>query len=239
LAAPLVRELREALPHTRIFINYGQTEGTARLASLPTELVEAKPSSIGKEIPGVKLEVLNASGAGVRPGEVGEIVATGDNVALGYWRERLDTERTFRGGRLYTGDLATVDEEGFIYIADRANDFLKCGGERVSCRYLEEQLMAFEELSEVAVIGMPDDVLGEAARAFVVPRSKDYPDLVRRLTQFCMGRIPPQFIPKQIVVVPELPKNSSGKIDKSELKSTWRAHPHPDQASARRLFERA
>ncbi len=219
LAPPFVRDLREALPDTRIFIMYGQTEATARLSYLPPELLDTKPGSIGKGMPGVKLRVVNESGEDARRGEVGEIVAEGENVAHGYWRAPEESAKSFRDGTLYTGDLATVDEDGYLYIVDRAKDFLKCGGKRVSCRQIEEQLLAFEGLTEAAVIGIPDDVLGEAVKAFVVPRSGDGNRLAERLAGFCKGRLQPQLVPKEIVVLPSLPKNSAGKVVKSRLKT--------------------
>lgn len=219
LAPSFVGELREALPDTQIFIMYGQTEATARLSYLPPERLADKAGSIGKGMSGVTLRVLDEGGREVRPGEVGEIVATGGNITLGYWRAPEESAVSFRDGVLRTGDLATIDEDGFIYIVDRAKDILKCGGKRLSCRRLEEELLAFEELLEAAVVGIPDEVLGEAAKAFVVPRSPNHSGLEERLISFCKGRIPPHFLPKAVVVLRALPKNSAGKTIKTRLNS--------------------
>lgn len=220
LAPAFLRELREALPETQVFVMYGQTEATARLAYLPPEFLEDKLGSIGKAIPGVVLRVLNESGEEVRPGKVGEIVAEGANVTHGYWRAPEDSANSFRNGKLYTGDLATVDADGFIYVVDRAKDFVKCGGKRISCRQVEESLLEFEHLLEAAVVGMADEILGEAVKAFVVPRNhQDSQDLPERLQLFCKGRMPPLLIPKKIVVVRSLPKNSAGKVLKQQLKN--------------------
>jgi acyl-CoA synthetase (AMP-forming)/AMP-acid ligase II len=218
LAPLFVHDLSAALPNTRIFIMYGQTEATARLSYLPPEYLPAKVGSIGRGMPGVSLRVLNVEGKDVRVGEVGEVVARGANIARGYWRAPEDSAATFRDGALYTGDLATVDDDGFIYVVDRAKDILKCGGKRVSCRHLEDDLLAFDELLEAAVIGTPDDVLGESAMAFVVPRSPSHDGLEQRLIAFCRKRMPPQFVPKKVLVANALPKNSSGKVLKSRLK---------------------
>lgn len=217
LAPSFLRELREALPTTQIFVMYGQTEATARLSFLPPEFLDRKMGSVGKAIPGVRLAVLNTSGKEVRPGEVGEIVAEGKNVTRGYWCAPEETATTFRDGKLYTGDLATVDDDGFIYIVDRAKDFLKCGGNRVSCKQVEQQLLECGDLLEVAVIGIPDDVMGEAVKAFAVPR----PGLVaveERLRNFCKERLPFQVVPREIVVLNALPKNAAGKVLKEKLK---------------------
>jgi long-chain acyl-CoA synthetase len=219
LAPSFIIELKAALPQTQVFIMYGQTEATARLSFLPPQNLEAKLGSIGKGIPGVRLRVLNEGGAVVRPGEVGEIVAEGANITRGYWQAPRETEEVFRNGALYTGDLARVDEDGFIFIVDRAKDFLKCRGEKVSCRQIEEVLLEFDALVEAAVIGIPDDVLGEAVKAFVVPRNRDADRLSESLSAFCKTRLPPHHLPKEIVVLPSLPKSGAGKVMKSALRA--------------------
>jgi long-chain acyl-CoA synthetase len=219
LAPNFILELKAALPDTKLFIMYGQTEATARLSFLPPEHLEAKLGSIGKGMPGVTLRVVNASGGEVQPGEVGEIVAEGANITMGYWQAPGETEEIFRNGALYTGDLARVDGDGFIFIVDRAKDFLKCRGEKVSCRQIEEVLLEFDGLVEAAVIGMPDEVLGEAVKAFVVPRTRDAGRIAESLAAFCKTRLPPHHLPKEIVVLPSLPKSSAGKVMKSALRT--------------------
>ena len=227
LAPHFIRELRQALPDARIFIMYGQTEATARLSYLPPELLDTKLGSVGKGIPGVRLEVLDSSGREVRPGEVGEIVAEGANVAQGYWNDPEETAAIFRDGKLHTGDLATVDEEGFIYIVDRAKDFLKCGGKRVSCKEIEKRLLEFPCLLEAAVVAAPDEVLGEAVNAFLVSRRPECTLFDDCFRAFCRQYLPQELHPKQAVVVAELPKNSSGKLVKRELKATPQGGKEP------------
>lgn len=217
LAPVFVRELCAALPRTKVFLMYGQTEATARLSYLVPEMVSRKPGSIGKAIPGVRLRVLDSRGAEIRPGETGEIVAEGGNIALGYWRDPAETAASFREGQLHTGDVATVDEDGFIYLVDRTKDFIKCGGERVSCQSLEERLLECDALLEAAVIGIPDEVLGEAIKAFLVPR-ETRAGLEDRVRQFCKENIPLKLHPKSMVVLDSLPKNESGKVLKTELR---------------------
>lgn len=219
LAPAFIRELKEGLPNTKIFIMYGQTEATARLSYLQPQYLKTKLGSIGKGIPGVKLRVLNETGEVVKPGEVGEIVAEGANVTLGYWESLEESQAVFRNGALYTGDLARMDEDGFIFIVDRAKDFLKVRGEKVSCRQLEETLMEFDELVEAAVIGIQDDVLGEAVKAFVVPRSKKSNGLEERVTSFCKNRMLPHHVPKEIIVLTSLPKSNAGKVMKTALRA--------------------
>jgi len=218
LAPAFIRELKQALPGADIFIMYGQTEATARLSYLPPERIDAKPGSIGKGMPGVTLRVLNDQGDEVRQGEVGEIVAEGVNIALGYWQVPEESARVFRNGVLHTGDLARVDEDGFIYIVDRMKDFLKCRGEKVSCRQLEETFLECDEIVEAAVVGIPDDVLGEAVKVVVVPSNSEAEGLVERLMSFCRTRLAAHHLPKQVVVCRSLPKNSAGKVMKAALK---------------------
>jgi len=219
LARFFIPQLRESLPGTQIFIMYGQTEATARLSYLPPELLKRKLGSIGRGIPGVKLQVLDVAGREIAPGEVGEIVAEGESITQGYWQDPEETAKSFREGRLYTGDLATVDEDGFIYVVDRDKDFLKCGGRRISCRQVEDRLLRFEGVLEVAVIGVPDEVLGEAIKAFVVPANSEFAELAGRLSVYCKESFPLVMIPRDIVVVPCLPKSSAGKVLKRDLRT--------------------
>jgi long-chain acyl-CoA synthetase len=218
LSDSMIRDLQSAVPSANIFIMYGQTEATARLSYLPPAFLYDKLGSIGKGIPGVTLTVIDESGIAVRPGQVGEIVAAGDNIALGYWGVDGSDNSAFRGSSLYTGDLATVDEDGFIFIVDRSKDILKCGGKRSSCKEVEAILLEFEDVVEAAVIGVPDDLQGEAVKAFVVAKV-DGGDLVQNLREFCMRRLPAPLVPKEIIVLEALPKNSAGKVLKPALRS--------------------
>lgn len=217
LAPQFIRELRDALPTTKIFIMYGQTEATARLSYLPPEFLDTKLGSIGKGIPGVRLRVVNDSGEIVSCGEVGEIVAEGENVTRGYWAALRETAETFRNGRLHTGDLATVDADGFIYIVDRKKNFLKCGGKRVGIQEIENRLLDYPCITEAAIIGIPDDILGEAPCAFVVRRMPACQEFDPCISSFLKQRIPRELYPKQIVTLDRLPRNSAGKINKAEL----------------------
>jgi long-chain acyl-CoA synthetase len=219
LAESCLRELRAVLPDIDIFVMYGQTEATARLSYLPPECLEARMGSIGKGIPGVTLHVLDESGRQVEPGAIGEIVAEGENISQGYWRAPEETAATFRAGRLHTGDLATVDSDGFIYVLDRAKEFLKCAGKRVSSRQIEDRILQYEGLAEVAVIGVSDDVTGEAVKAFVVPHNAAPAGLEEKLRAFCKRNLPVELVPKEIVVLNTLPRNSAGKVLKQELRA--------------------
>lgn len=223
LQESFVRELREAQPDARLFLMYGATEATARLSILPASEVDRRPGSIGRGIPGVTLHLLDEHGRPVPPGVVGEIVAEGPNIARGYFQDELETANTFRAGRLHTGDLATRDAEGWLTVIGRAKVFLKCGGIRTSAERFEEALMAFPDIVEAAVIGVPDGLLGEAPAAFVVARDPADPTVAERLREFARTQVPPPLRPKLIEVVADLPKSASGKLQRMKLHGWLRA----------------
>ena len=197
---------------------YGQTEATSRLSYLPPERLADKLGSIGRGLPSTRREVLGADGAPVRPGEVGEIVASGGNVTLGYWNDPQETAIYFRDGRLRTGDLATVDDEGFIFIADRERDFVKVAGNRVAPREVEDVIATLPGVLECAVVGVPDELLGEALRAFVVPVRPGALDAADVLAH-CNERLPNTMLPREAVLVGALPRSEAGKLLKARLKA--------------------
>ena len=231
MAPALIQELRATLPRARIFIMYGQTEASARLSYLPPEYLEKKLGSIGKGIQEVEIKVLNEKGEQVQPGEVGEIVARGPNIMQGYWNSPEETQKVLdKHGRLHTGDLARVDEDGFIYIVDRKKDMIKSGAHRVSAKEIEDTLLEEPSVLECAVIGIDDEMMGEAIKAFVVPvkwddRSED------RLLNSCKKRLPPYKVPRAIEFMRSLPKSGAGKIMKALLKEKPTSSQQTEQGS--------
>jgi len=218
------------LPRARIFIMYGQTEASARLSYLPPEYLEKKLGSIGKGIPGVEIRVLNEKGEQVQPGEVGEIVARGPNIMQGYWNSPDETREVLDEKGLHTGDLARVDADGFIYIVDRKKDMIKSGAHRVSAKEIEDTLLEEPSVLECAVIGIDDEMMGEAIKAFVVPvkwddRSED------RLLNSCKKRLPPYKVPRAIEFMRSLPKSGAGKIMKALLKEKPTSSQQTEQGS--------
>jgi long-chain acyl-CoA synthetase len=210
LAPALIGELRAAVSEARVFVMYGQTEATARLSYLPPERLDDKLGSIGRGIPGVTLEALDPAGEPVAPGEVGEIVASGENIALGYWVPDPAKE-SFRHGKLYTGDLARVDEDGFFYISGRISEFIKPSGHRISVKEIEDTLIELPDVVEVAVVGIPDPMFGEAAKAYVVVREGS--DLTEKaLVDHGKRRLPAYAVPRAVEFVSELPKNAHHKL---------------------------
>jgi acyl-CoA synthetase (AMP-forming)/AMP-acid ligase II len=207
---------RRAFAPARLFVMYGQTEATARLAYLPPERAAEKRGSIGIAIPGVALEVVDEQGRRVPPGEVGHLVARGDNVTPGYLDGPEETAAILHDGWLWTGDLARRDEEGFLYIAGRAKEFLKIGGHRVSPVEMEDVVLEHPAVAEAVVVGVTDPVQGEVAVAFVVARPGTSVD-AHAVRHFCRQRLPAHKVPSHVEVVDALPRHASGKPLRAEL----------------------
>jgi long-chain acyl-CoA synthetase len=214
-----IERLRSVLPETKIFIMYGQTEASARLSYLPPDLLGKGPGAIGKGIPGVELKVVNKKGEEVRIGEVGEIKAWGDNIMLGYLGDEEGTQQVLKNGWLYTGDLAKIDDEGFIYFVGRKKNIIKTGGYRISHREIEEIIVGFTGVKDVAVIGIEDEILGEAIGACVSMRPEAFDEEAIRL--HCQKLLPLYKVPKHIFLENEIPRTGSGKIKYRELRNKY------------------
>ena len=226
-----MQELLDSFPATRFFSMYGQTEATARLSYLPPERLSDKLGSIGTGLPSTKLEVLRPDGTPLTPGsgETGEIVASGDNISLGYWNDPAETAAFFKNGRLHTGDLARVDEDGFIFFVERERDMLKPGGNRVSAREIEDVIAEIPMVVEVAVIGQPHEFLGEAVHAYIVLR-QDTDLSAEQIEKHCRKRLPIFKTPHEITFLKALPHNSAGKILKAKLREMAGAPPSREPA---------
>lgn len=168
LANAFIREFIQLFPDVSFYVMYGQTEATARLSFLDPKLLPEKLGSMGKGIPGVTLEVLNKKGEQVQPGEVGELVASGENIMMGYYHDQQLTDQVLRDEKLYTGDLGTVDEDGYIYITAREKEIIKVAGERVSPKEIEDAIVHMPQVIDCSVIGVDDELLGEAIKTYIV-----------------------------------------------------------------------
>jgi acyl-CoA ligase (AMP-forming) (exosortase A-associated) len=220
--------LRRALPPTRIFLMYGLTEAF-RSTYLPPEELDRRPTSIGKAIPNTEILVVNEDGRLCKPQEVGELVHRGPTVSMGYWGQPELTARVLRPHPFlprelgsdekvcYSGDLVTMDEDGFLYFVGRRDTLMKSSGFRISPTEVEEVLFQSGKLREAAVIGVPDTVLGQSIKAFVVPADGEIlkPD---ELIEFCATHLPYYMVPKAVEVLDVLPKTSSGKMDYPALR---------------------
>jgi acyl-CoA synthetase (AMP-forming)/AMP-acid ligase II len=216
LAPTLVEELADAKPRARLFVMYGQTEATARLSYLPPALLRTKAGSIGKGIPGVELRVLDEAGDPVPPGVRGEIFARGDNISPGYLGDEEASAERFTDGGLRTGDLGVVDEDGFIYLVGRREDFIKSWGHRVSAQEVEACALGLGSVLAAAAVGVPDDQAGEAIVLLVEPKP-GVPVTREEVARHCRMRLPSYMAPRSVQVVDQLPVTANGKIDRTRL----------------------
>lgn len=207
---------------------YGLTEASPLLTVLSNkdhlvtdEKGERRLASCGKPVQGVDVRVVKEDGSDAKPGEVGEIIARGPNIMLGYWKRPKDTEDALRDGWLHTGDLATVDEEGYIYLVDRKKDMIVTGGENVYSTEVEAVLYAHPAVKEAAVIPIPDPDWGEAVHACVTVRDGKQVT-AEELAEFCREVLANYKVPRSIEFIKgELPKGGTGKILKKQLRERY------------------
>jgi acyl-CoA synthetase (AMP-forming)/AMP-acid ligase II len=223
LAPQQITELATAQSHSDFYVMYGQTEATSRLSYLPPALLRDKLGSIGRGIPGVTLRVVDDSGAAVVPGATGEIIASGDNISPGYYRDPAATLEKFPGGDLRTGDLATVDEDGYIYIVGRRADFIKSWGHRVSPQQIEEALAGHPGVLDAAVVGLPDPDAGEAIVLVIVPVDAQRPPEPAEVIGHLRDRIPKHMVPKEVRFMDAMPLNANGKVSRADVRALLQA----------------
>ncbi len=230
--APMAAEtLKRA---TRIFGNvffqlYGLVEITPIAYIPPEEQVIEGPAekvkrlaSCGRESCNVEVKIVDEEDREVARGQVGEVIARGDNVMKGYWGMPQATEETLKGGYVHTGDLAMMDEEGYIYLVGRKKDLIMSGGKAIYPVEVEEVLYQHPAVVEAAVIGVPDARLGESVKAIVVVREGDS-ITEDDLLEFCRQRLPEQARPRSVIFVDKLPRNPSGKILKRVLREKFQS----------------
>ena len=217
LPKAMISRLQATFPHIKIFIMYGQTEASSRLSYMPPEDLSKKVGSIGMGIPGVKLNVLNKQDEPVHPGEIGEIVAEGNCIMKGYWNDPDETEKVLRKRRLYTGDLATIDEEGYIFFVGRKSAIIKHGSYRIHPGQIEEVLGNCPDVRRVAVTGIPNETVGEVVAALVVKETGSQLSS-RDLLQYAKQFLPVFKLPQRVIFVEDLPQTTSGKIQRGKLK---------------------
>ena len=215
-----VLELRRRLPRTDLYCMYGLTE-TARALYLPPQLIESKPASVGIAIPGTEVWLEDEEGNRLGSGRTGELVVRGRHVMRGYWNAPEATAARFRPGTsagervCYTGDLFSMDDEGHLYFVGRKDEMIKSRGEKIAPVEVEKILYTLPGVIEVAVIGVPDPILGQAVKAFIVPNGIP---LTREIVlAHCKQRMEDHMVPKHIEFRAALPRTGSGKIMKTGL----------------------
>ena len=235
-AAPMpletIRRAIGAFPGTQFINAFGQTETAATITMLPPddhlltgseqeiEVKLKRLSSIGKPLDDVEVQIVDEQGQPVPVGEVGEIVAQGARLMKGYWHQEHATQETIRNGWLFTGDLGYFDEDGYVFLAGRARDFIKRGGEMVSPEEVEQVLGSHPAVDEVAIIGVQDEVWGERVRAIVVAKPDEVVDEAG-LIEHCRQRLASFKKPESVVFTDELPRNALGKVLKRILREEY------------------
>ncbi|WP_079509011.1 class I adenylate-forming enzyme family protein [Mesobacillus jeotgali] len=200
----------------KVYEGYGLSEA-APVVTAHNKKIEIKPGSVGIPIPGVQIKIVDDKGSEVPAGQVGELVVSGDNVTPGYYQNKEETNRVIKDGWLFTGDMARVDEDGYLYIVDRKKDLVIRGGFNVYPRDIEELLNAHEYVSEAAVVGVPDERMGEEIVACVVTKPEANPS-EEELIRYCQEHLAKNKTPKRIVFMEALPRNGVGKILKTRLR---------------------
>lgn len=195
---------------------YGLSEASPGVATQRNDL-PIKEGSVGVPMPGVKIKIVNEKGEELPPGEVGELLVQGDNVTPGYFRNEEATKQALRNGWLHTGDLAKVDEDGYLFIVDRKKDLIIRGGFNIYPRDLEELLAKHEAVLEVSVIGVPSEQMGEEILACVV--KKEGAEVTEgELIEYCQKHLAKYKTPRHVVFLEQLPRNGVGKILKMRLR---------------------
>ncbi|HEU5069702.1 MAG TPA: AMP-binding protein [Verrucomicrobiae bacterium] len=216
-----VTAIRQKFPHATLFSMYGLTE-TKRTLYLPPHELDARPGSVGIPIPGTEAWLEDESGRRLPPGNVGELVVRGRHVMRGYWEAPEATAARYRAGDMpgervcLTGDLFRQDEAGFFYFVGRKDDIIKSRGEKVAPKEVENVLYGLDGIVEAAVVGVPDPILGEAVKAFVVARNGGLTEA--QILAHCKQRLEDFMVPQSIEFREALPKTESGKIKKAGLK---------------------
>ncbi|MBK8171141.1 MAG: AMP-binding protein [Sandaracinaceae bacterium] len=221
LAVKHILVLKDIFPKAKIFSMYGLTE-CKRCTYLPPADLDKKPTSVGIAIPNTELWIVDENDKRVGPNTVGQLVIRGATVMRGYWDKPEETAKKLRPGPLpgelvlYTGDFCRLDEEGYLYFVGRMDDIIKSRGEKVAPKEVENALTNVPGVKEVAVIGVPDEILGQAVKAFVVLEA-GVTFTEKDLQKEAQKRLETFMVPKHIAFVSELPKTTTGKIKKTGL----------------------
>jgi acyl-CoA synthetase (AMP-forming)/AMP-acid ligase II len=222
LAPSQIAEIKEVFPNALVYSMYGLTE-CKRVAYLEPELLNDRPTSVGKAIPGTEVLLLNDDGVPCQPGEVGILHVRGPHVMAGYWRRPDKTAEVLVDGPvpgekvLRTGDLFRMDDQGFLYFVSRTDDIIKTGGEKVSPLEIERVLHELRGVKEAAVVGARDEALGQAIVAYVVTDGDDTLTAAS-VRRHCRERLEGYMVPSRIEFLATLPQTASGKVSRSRLK---------------------
>lgn len=211
----ILKRFHKYIPNAKLLNGWGMTETTP--PNTVTPLDSDNIQSVGKPAPNCQIRIVDEDGTECPVGTIGEITISGWVVMQGYYKDPEETQRVLRDGWLYTGDLGRFDDEGYLYIVGRKKEMIKVAGQIVYAPEVEAALMRHEQVVEAAVIGVEDQLKGEAVRAFVVLHDGS-PLTDADLRDYCRDQLANFKVPQQIIIKSELPKNRTGKIDKVALK---------------------
>ncbi|ANI93844.1 fatty acyl-CoA synthetase [Dietzia timorensis] len=218
MPTPVLQRLRAKYPELGFYNAFGQTEIGPVATVLRPEEHDERPASAGRPVMFVEARVIDAEGNDVAPGEQGEIVYRSPQLCLGYWNKPEATEEAFEGGWFHSGDLVVRDEQGYVTVVDRIKDVINTGGVLVASREVEEAIYGHESVAEVAVVGMPHERWIEQVTAFVVVKDGAAEPTEDEIVEFAAQSIASFKVPKQVIFVPQLPRNQSGKLLKRVLR---------------------
>lgn len=223
LAPSIIQEVRKKIPQALIYSMYGMAEASFILCLDPSE-IDRIPGSVGKQFPGTEVWIQNENGVRLGAGESGELIVRGGHVRSGYWNDPLASEKRFRPGPLagelicHTGDIFQMDEDGNYYFIARSDEVIKSGAKKVAPKEIENVLYQLPGVTEAAAIGIPDTLLGQVIKAFVVLKPEHKEVLTADdILQHCVQSLESFKVPRQIEIMDKLPKTSGGKIKKTEL----------------------
>ncbi|HEX4390964.1 MAG TPA: fatty-acid--CoA ligase FadD5 [Mycobacterium sp.] len=226
----LLRQMSETFPGSQILAAFGQTEMSPVTCMLLGEDALRKLGSVGKVIPTVAARVVDEEMNDVPVGEVGEIVYRAPTLMSGYWNNPEATAEAFAGGWFHSGDLVRMDDDGYVWVVDRKKDMIISGGENIYCAEVENVLASHPEIVEVAVIGRPHEKWGEVPIAVAAITQSGL--RIEDLDEFLGERLARYKHPKGLEIVDALPRNPSGKVLKTELRTRYGASAGPQSASA-------
>jgi acyl-CoA synthetase (AMP-forming)/AMP-acid ligase II len=213
LSSRVALEVAERIRPAELYLMYGQTEATARISYLPPAELARRPTSVGRGLDNLTLEVVDASGERVNPSEIGELRVTGPSVMLGYWEDDEATRQVLRDGWLYTGDSASIDEDGWVYLRGRKHSWLKIGGNRVHPQQLEDHVNELLRSNQAIVIPFQDHSGNDRLALFVTGGNLAIAEIMQHLRR----SLPNYLIPTVIRSLTELPLLPSAKVDRSSL----------------------
>jgi acyl-CoA synthetase (AMP-forming)/AMP-acid ligase II len=213
----MVRGIMGKLPNLRMSVGYGLTESHAMISTTPYADALRKVNAVGKMLALGDAKVVDDDRNELPAGSAGEILLKGAKIFKGYWNNPVATREAMADGWLRTGDIGKIDDEGFLYILDRKKDMINRGGEKIYSLEVENLIFNYPKVLEVAVVGAPDSVLGEAVKAVIALKPGETAS-EEEIRKFCAEHLADYKVPKFIEFVDSLPRNPAGKVVKAELR---------------------